>query len=101
MINKSSILNGAKHFSSIFQNYFVFIPAKTWIKYFTGTTQIDLWKSNGMSEENIANITKSDCNFASTFVDNHLLSHINFNEHCSINQISITKKVVNPYISYD
>ena len=54
-----------------------------------------------MSEESIANITKSDCNFASTFVDNHLLSQINFNEHCSINHISITKKVINPYISYD
>ena len=44
LINKSSILNGAKVFSSgIFQNYLVFIPAKNCIKYFSGS-----WKSNGM-----------------------------------------------------
>ena len=34
LINKFSILNGAKYFSSeIFQNYLVFIPAKNYIKY--------------------------------------------------------------------
>ena len=49
LINKFSILNGAKYFSSrIFQNYLVFIPAKTHIKYFSGTTWIESWKSNGM-----------------------------------------------------
>ena len=42
MTNEFSILNGAKYFSSgIFQNYLVFIPAKNYIKYFSGTTQID------------------------------------------------------------
>ena len=82
MKNKFSILNGANYFSSgIFQNYLVFIPAKKYIKYFSGTTQIDLWKFNGMSEENIENITKSDINFAPTFVDHHILLDINFNEH--------------------
>ena len=51
LINKFSISNGAKYFSSgIFQNYLVLIPAKKYIKYFSGTTQIDWWKSNGMSE---------------------------------------------------
>ena len=80
MINKFNILNGAKYFSSrIFKNYLVLIPAKKYIKYFTGTTRIDLWKSNGMSEENIENITKSDSKFAPTFVDHHLLPDINFN----------------------
>ena len=34
-------------------NYLVLIPAKKYIKHFCGTTQIDLWKSNGISEENI------------------------------------------------
>ena len=34
------------------------------MKYFNATAQIDLWKSNGMSEENIENITKSDRSFA-------------------------------------
>ena len=50
-VNKFSILNEAKYFSSvIFQNYLVFIPTKNLINYFTGTTWIELWKSNGISE---------------------------------------------------
>ena len=59
LITKFSIFNGAKYFSSgIFQNCLVFIPAKKYTKYFSGTTQIDSGKSNGMSEENIENIAK-------------------------------------------
>ena len=53
-----------------------------------------------MSEENIENITKLDSNFASTFVDHHLLPDINFNGNCLINRISIPKKVINAFISY-
>ena len=42
LINKFSILNGAKYFSSrIFQNYLVFIPTKQYIKYFSETAQTD------------------------------------------------------------
>ena len=49
-MNKFSIFNGAKYFSSgIFQNYLVVIPVKIYIKHFSGTTRIDSWKSNGMS----------------------------------------------------
>ena len=94
LINKFSILNGVKYFfSGIFQNYFVFIPAKKCIKYFNGTTCIDLRKPNGMSEENIENKTKSGSNFTPTFVDHHLLSNINFHGYCLINRdISIPKK---------
>ena len=56
LIKKLSILNGAICFSSgMVQNYLVFIPAKNYIKYFSGTTRIDSWKSNKMSEENIEN----------------------------------------------
>ena len=67
MINKFSILHGAKYFSlGIFQNYLVFIPTKKYIKYFSGTACTESWKSNGMSEESIDNITKLDSNFAST-----------------------------------
>ena len=41
-MNKFSILNGAKYFSSgMFQNYLVFIPVKKYLKYFSGTTWID------------------------------------------------------------
>ena len=102
LINKFSILNGAKYFSlGIFQNYLVFIPAIKHIKYFHGTTQIYSWKSNGMSEESIENITKSDSNFAPTFVDHYLVPDMNFNGHCLIkSNISIPKKVINLYISY-
>ena len=53
-----------------------------------------------MSEENIENITKSDSNFAPTFLDHHLLPDINFNGHCLINNIPILKKVINIYIFY-
>ena len=102
MINKLKIINGTKYFSSgIFQNYLVFIPAKKYIKYFSGTTRINSWKSIGMSEKIIENITKSYSNFALTFVDHHLLPDMNFNGHCLIkNNISIPKKVINLYISY-
>ena len=54
-----------------------------------------------MSEESIENITKPDSNFARTFVDYHLLPDMNFNGNCFIkNNISIPKKVINPYIYY-
>ena len=41
-----------------FQNNLVFIPAKKYINFFSDTTRINSWKSSGMSEENIENITK-------------------------------------------
>ena len=79
----------------------MFVLAKKYIRYFSGTTWIDSWKSSGMSEEDMENITKSDSNFAPTFVNHHLLLDINFNGHCLIkNNISIPKKVTNLYISY-
>ena len=53
-----------------------------------------------MPEESIENITKSDSNFAPTFVDHHLLPDMNFNGHGLIkNNISVPKKVINLYIS--
>ena len=80
LINKFSILNREKCFSSgIFQNYLVFIPVKKSINYFSGTTWIDSWKSNGISEENIENINKSDSNFTPGFVDLHVIPDISFN----------------------
>ena len=57
--------------------------------------------SEGMSEENIENITKSNSNVAPTFVDLQLLPDKSFNRHCLIkNNIYIPKKVKNLYISY-
>ena len=53
-----------------------------------------------MSEESIENITKSDSNFAPTFVG-HLSPDMNFNGQCLIkNNIYIPKNVINLYISY-
>ena len=60
-----------------------------------------MWKSNRISVKNVEIITKSDSNFAPTFVDRHVLPDINFNEHCLIsNNISIPTKVINICISY-
>ena len=54
-----------------------------------------------MPEKNIENITKSDSNFAPTFIDHHVLLDINFNGHCLISDnISIPENVINLYISY-
>ena len=54
-----------------------------------------------MSEEDIENITKLDNNFTPTFVDQHVLPDINFDGHSLINNnISISKKVINLFISY-
>ena len=39
-------------------------------------------------------MTKSDGNFALNFVDHHLLSDVNFNGYCLINNIYIPKKVI-------
>ena len=70
LINKFSILNEAKYFYlGIFQNYLVFIAAKS------DTTQPQ--KPHGMLEESIENITKSDSNFAPTFVDHYLFPDMN------------------------
>ena len=63
------------------------------------TTRIDSFKSNGLSEESIENIPKSDSLFTPTFVDHHLLPDVNFYGHCLIkNTIFIPKKVINLYI---
>ena len=41
----------------IFQKFLLFISAKKYIKYFSGTTRIESYKSHGISEESIENIT--------------------------------------------
>ena len=52
LINKCTTLNGAKCFSSgTLQNYLVFVQAKKYVKYFSSSTRIDSWKSNGISEK--------------------------------------------------
>ena len=58
-------------------------------------------KTKGMSKENIETITKSDSNFAPSFVNHYALPDINFNgQYLVNNNISIPKRVINLYISY-
>ena len=52
-----------------------------------------------MSEQSIANITKSNSLFAPTFVNHYILPDVKFNGHCLINNtISIPKN--NKYIYF-
>ena len=82
------------------QNYFIFIPAKKYIKCFSGSNDIYSWKSNGMSEKSIENINKIDYTFAPTLVS-YPLPYVKFDNYCLINNnIFIPKKVINLYIYY-
>ena len=54
LINKDSILNGAKYFSlDGLHNYLVFTPVGRCISTFSRTIKIYSWKSKGMSEKEI------------------------------------------------
>ena len=93
MINKKFdkfiILNGA------------IIPAKKYIKHFSGTSRIDSEKPKGMSEEKTENITKSDTDFAPAFVDYYIFPAIYFNGDLLIKKnVSIRKEVINLNSSY-
>ena len=95
------MINGTKYFClETFQNYLVFIPAKKYNAYFHATTRTYLWKSNRTSEESTGNITKSDSNFAPTFVDHHSLPNTTVNGHRLKQNVFIPKKVINLHISY-
>ena len=48
-----------------------------------------------MSEENIENINKSHSNFATTFIDRHVVPDIYFIKNFLINNIYIPKIVIN------
>ena len=87
MIDKFITINWTKYFSlGIFQNYLVLTPTKKYIKNFTSTTLVESRKSDGMSQETIENKTKSDNNFAPTFVDHHSFPDISCNGHYLINK---------------
>ena len=96
MINKVSIYNGVKYSSSgIFQSYLVFISAKKYIKYFSGTTGINSSNPNGMSEQYIENIIKSDSNkyiyFLHTNSMTKVFKHIFYTRYCLFGSVKLTK----------
>ena len=91
LINMFSVNNGGKYFCfRIFWNCLVFIPTEQYINCYSGTTRIESWQSNGMSEKSIEDITKSDSNFAPTVVDHHLLPNMSFNGHSSKKKIFLS-----------
>ena len=64
MINKYSIFNGAKYFSSDGpKSYLVFISTRR-IEVNNNTDKIESWGSTGMSEEEIKNLHPSDITFS-------------------------------------
>ena len=52
-----------------------------------------------MSGGNVEIISKSDSNFTPTFIDQHLISDLNFNGHCLINNIYTPKKHMYMFLS--
>ena len=77
----------------------MFKSTKKYVKYFSGTMQIELWKFDRMSEDKIENITKSDSNFAPASVDHYLLRGMDFNGRCLIkSNIYTPKNVINLYV---
>ena len=64
LINKYSILNGAKYFSlNGLQNYLVFISTRRIEFISNNTSNIESWGSTGMLRERIKNPHTSDVNF--------------------------------------
>ena len=47
----------------------IFLQEYYKVKFFSGTTEIYLWKSDAMSAKSIENIATSDNSFAPTFID--------------------------------
>ena len=71
MINKYSILNGAKYFSSNgLQNYLVFLPNNLHTKYISNNdNEIESFTSIGMSQKSIKNSHTSDTTFSPELID--------------------------------
>ena len=102
LINGYKIVNGAKYFSSgTLQNHLIYFSYKKYFRFFTNTCKILLWKSIGLSEESIENITASESNFAPTLTSYYPLPDIKFNGQCLINNNNDPSLgAVNLYICY-
>ena len=71
-------------------------------EFFTNTSKVLSWKSIGLSEESVENITTSDSNFAQTLITYYPLPDIKFNGNCLIiNNNDPSLDAVNLYIYYE
>ena len=86
LINKYSILNGEKLFSSrIYQNYQNYLyQLKIILNILMALLGLIREKSNGLSEK-------------TAFANHHVLPGTSFNRYCLINSIYIPRKVINIY----
>ena len=69
----------------ILQNHLIYFSYKKYFRFVTNTSKVISWKSIGLSEERIENITTSESNFAPTLINYYSLPDIKFNGHCLIN----------------
>ena len=71
MINKYSILTGAKYFSSGgLQNYLVAVSIRH-VEFLTNDCKVRSWQVKGMPEESIKNSHTSDISFAPDLIDGY------------------------------
>ena len=105
MINKYSILNGAKYFSAdTVQIYLVIISTRRiyWISKDGRDRKIELLGFTEISQENIKNLYTSDITFAPTLIENYQFSKVESKGFC-VKQGSMSflhQNLVNLYILY-
>ena len=100
LTNGYNILNGAKYFSSgILQSYLIFPTTKKYFRFFTNASQVLSWKSKGLSEQSIENITILDSIFYSTLISYYPWPDIKFNfnsdfisTNCLFGSVMLTNK---------
>ena len=80
LINKYSIVNGAKYFSSVgLQNYLIFTPPSRYITAFIRANKIYSWISKGISDESIKSPSESGSTFVPEFIVVYPSPKIKFN----------------------
>ena len=102
LINGYKTLNGIRYFSSgTLQNHLIYFLCKKYFTFFNNISKVLSWKTIGLSEESIENISATDSNFASTLINYYPLPDIKFNGHCLINNNNEPSLgAVNLYICY-
>ena len=70
LLNGCKIFNGARFFSlGTRQNHLINFSYEKYFRFFTNTSKVLLWKSIGLPEELVENITTSDCDFAPILIN--------------------------------